>query len=77
MLRVLLDIEIKYSLVENIFCAIIETFPTKMSKKDFGLFMLAVSKNAVDKIKIKITQIQRNEVLGRICKLSTYVDNTI
>lgn len=54
MLRVLVDDTILPEIIERVFVEIIESFPTKMGKKDFGQMLLRVCIQAVEQNKSKL-----------------------
>ena len=53
LLKVMMDNTITLDVAEKIFIEIIESFPTKIRKKDFGQMLLRVCFNAIEKNKLK------------------------
>ncbi len=71
MLKVLTDNTVTSDTAEKIFIEIIETFPTKMNKKDFGQMLLRVCLRVIEKNKSKLVLYPKNQILDeKIDKLS-------
>lgn len=71
LLKVLMDNTVTSDTTEKIFIEIIETFPTKMNKKDFGKMLLRVCLSVIENNKSKLVLYPKNQITHeKIGKLS-------
>lgn len=65
LLKVLMDDTVTTDIVEKIFIEIIETFPTKINKKDFGQMLLRVCLRAIENNKSKFVLYSRTQLIHK------------
>ena len=65
LLKVLMDNTITADIAERIFIEILETFPTKKNKKDFGQMLLRICIRAIENNKSKFVLFQNYQVINK------------